>query len=170
MIKLRTYLCILTISVFSCQTNLSNQVDKNEPLFTKDTSNVNERNNTLFVFVGEKISISEIPYRPGDFDIGIIAKYKVIERVYDNFDKDVIEFEAYDHYGIFAFTEYKNALLFISEHNGKYYQDKYLYDPVFWTKGGRWACPYSSDYDHSYNEGTTIKPEIIDFEENVSFS
>src|SRR5688572_6481884 len=116
------------------------------PLIAKDTTNKNERNNTLFVFVGEKIMVSPIPYEEGDFDSGVKAKYKIIQRVYGKYNKDEIEFEAYDHHGRFAFADYKNVLLYISEYEGKLYQSKYMYDPLFKTKDGRWAGPFSDDY------------------------
>jgi len=137
------------------------------PLIPKDMSNENERNNTLFVFVGEKIEVKDISYEKGDFDLGVIAKYKVLQRVYGNYDKDTISFEAYDHYGEPAFTKYKNVLMFVSEskeNKGHYYMEKYQYFDVYKTKNGRWASSYkASDYGHSYNEHTTVKPEKIDF-------
>lgn len=133
------------------------------PLIAKDTTIENEKNNRLFVFVGEKIEITPIPFRQGNFDAGLKAKYKVILNVYGDYNNDVIEFEAYDHYDAFPFLNYKNVMLYISEEDGKFYQEKYMYDPVFQTKNGRWAGPYSSDYDHSYNENTTVKIEKINF-------
>lgn len=139
------------------------------PLIPKDTSFKNERDNRLFVFVGEKIKITPIPSARGDFNGGVIAKYLVLQRIYGNYDKDTIEFEAYDHHWRFEFAKFKNALLYISEHKGKLYQEKYMYDPLFKTKDGRWAGPYSEDYGHSYNKNTTVKPEKIDFIEEVSF-
>lgn len=139
------------------------------PLIVKDTTNEIEKNNTLFVFVGEKISVSPIPFRPGDFDNGVKAKYKILQAVYGNYNRNVIDFNAYDHYGIPEFTKYKTVLLFVSEEEGKFYQEKYMFDPVFKTKDGRWAGPYSNEYGHSYNKHTTIKPQKIDFVEEVSF-
>lgn len=133
------------------------------PLIAKDTTIENERNNRLLVFVGEKIEITPVPLKPGNFDAGLKAKYKVILNVYGEYNNDVIEFEAYDHYDAFPFLDYKNVLLYISEKEGKFYQEKYMYDPVFKTKNGRWAGPYSSDYDHSYNENTAVKIEQMDF-------
>lgn len=140
------------------------------PIFPKDDTNENERNNRLFVFVGKKIAIQNEPYVRGSLDNGFTAKYKVLQRVYGNYEKDTIEFTAYDHYGIPAFSKYKNVLLFVSEYEGKYYHEKYQYTDVYKTKNGRWAGSYSSlDYSHDYNKHTTIKPEKIDFIEEVSY-
>jgi len=155
----------LILLAFSCKS----QNPKPGPLIPKDLTNKNEKENTLFVFVGEKIDYKPIPSKPGDFDNGIKAKYKIIQRVYGDYQSDIIEFEAYDHYGTPQFTKYKNALLFVSKFKGKYYQEKYMYDAVFKTRNGRWAGPYSDEYDHPYNKNTSVKPEIIDFAEEVSF-
>ncbi len=164
----------LTLSSFvlfilNCISPTGSSTGKTTPLIPKNTTNKNERDNKLFVFVGEKIEISPIPYTPGNFDVGVKAKYLVLQRVYGHYHKDTIEFEAYSHNKGFPFADYKNVLLYVSEYNGKLYQQKYVYDPLFKTKDGRWAGPYSSDYGHSYNEHTTVKPEKIDFAEEVSF-
>ncbi len=132
-------------------------------------TNESERNNTLFVFVGEKISVVPIPQKRGDFDLGVKAKYKVLQRVYGSYDKDIIDFIAYSHYGMPSFSKYKNVLLFLSEEEGNYYQEKYMYNDVYKTKDGRWAGSYPDDYAHRLNKKTTVKPEIIEFAEEVSY-
>jgi hypothetical protein len=139
-------------------------------LFTKDTTNIREKNNSLFVFVGEKVDVQSLPYQPGDFDNGVKARYKVLKRVYGEYPNDIIEFEAYAHYGMPEFSKYKHVLLFVSEDSGKYYQQKYMFNDVYMTKDGRWAGSYAgSDYGHSYNQNTSIKPEKVDFVEEVSY-
>lgn len=158
----------LIIFLLSCDATI-NDKGRAVPLISKDTSNKNERKNKLFVFVGEKIKITPVASNPGDFDSHIKAKYLVLQRVYGSITKDTIEFDSYDHFGRFAFAEHKNVLLYVSEHEGKLYHEKYMYDPLFKTKDGRWAGPYSDDYGHQYNEYTTVKPEKIDFAEEVSF-
>jgi hypothetical protein len=162
-------LATLVISLIGCDTSTTDITIKTKPLIAKDTTNEIERNNKLFVFVGEKIDVTHIPHQPGDFDNGVIAKYKILQPVYGDYHRDVIEFEAYDHYGTPKFVEYKTVLLFVSEYKGKYYQEKYMFDPLAKTKDGRWAGPYSSEYGHLYNKNTSIKPEKIDFAEEISF-
>ncbi|MEO7984192.1 MAG: hypothetical protein ABI688_08935 [Bacteroidota bacterium] len=154
---------------FSCNSHTIEPTRKKTPLIPKDTTIKNERDNKLFVFVGEKIEITSIPYSIGDFDKGAKARYKILQRVYGNYNQDTIEFEAYDHFGRFPFAEYNNTLLYVSEYEGKLYQEKYMYDPLFKTKDGRWAGPYSDDYGHAGNTYTKVKPEKIEFAEEVSF-
>jgi hypothetical protein len=162
-------LATLVTSLIGCDTSTIDTSIKTKPLIAKDTTNEIERNNKLFVFVGEKIDVTPIPHKPGDFENGVKAKYKILQPVYGDYNKNVIEFEAYDHYGTPKFVEYKTVLLFVSEYEGKYYQEKYMFDPLAKTKDGRWAGPYSSEYGHPYIKHTTVKPERIDFVEEISF-
>jgi len=157
------------VVLLSCNSQTNNSIGGKTSLIPKDTTIKNERDNKLFVFVGEKIEVIPIPYTPGDFDSGLKAKYRILQRVYGHHKKDIIEFEAYDHYGGFPFADYKYVLLYVTEYEGKLYQEKYMYDPVFKTKDGRWAGPYSNEYKHPYNQHTTVKPEKIDFIDIVSF-
>ena len=142
------------------------QVDK--PISLR--KNYSGENNKLFVFVGEKISVEQMPNRQGAFDNGFLAKYLVIKKIFGQFSQDTIEFAAYDHYGIPAFSEFKNVLLFVSADSGFYYQQKYMYNDVYLTKEGKWAGTYAEeDYGHEYNKKTKIKPVIIDFAKEVSY-
>ncbi len=141
-----------------------------DPLIEKDDTYEYERNNTLFAFVGEKIDVVALPYEEGSMDGKFKASYKVLQRVYGHYSGGSIEFIAYDHYGTPEFSGYKNVLLFLSEEDGKYYHEKYMFNPVYKTRNGRWAGPYAGeDYSHSYNDSTTVKPEIIDFVEEVKY-
>jgi hypothetical protein len=140
------------------------------PLISKSDTSKIEKNNRLIAFVGEKIEVQPLPQESGSMDAGFRAKYKVLLNVYGNYSKNTIEFTAYDHYGQPGFSNYKNVLLFVSEHKGKYYHEKYQYFDVYKTKNGRWASPYKSeDYNHAYNTYTPIKPEIIEFAETVAY-
>ncbi|MBS1734093.1 MAG: hypothetical protein JST02_12425 [Bacteroidetes bacterium] len=126
--------------------------------------------NRLFVFVGQKIWVDALPSRTTDFDNGFKAKYLVLEKVFGNFPSDTIEFIAYDHYGIPAFSKYQNVLLYLSANSGTYYQQKYIYNDVYKTKDGRWAGSYAGDdYEHEYNKHTKIKPIIIQFTQKVAY-
>ena len=160
---------ITIIALVGCSPTPPARSLKKTALIKKDISIENERNKKLISFVGEKINVTRLPYSVGDFDAGVKAKYLIIQQVYGEYDNDTIEFEAYDHHGDFSFAEYKNVLLYISEYKGKWYHEKYTYDPVFKTKDGHWAGSFSGDYNHPYNEATTVKPILIDFPEDVSF-
>lgn len=139
------------------------------PLIAKDSTNEIERNNKLFVFVGEKIDVMAEPAgKTYSLNNKFTAWYKVLQRVYGKYDGDKIKFTVYDHGGWPAFANYQNTLLFVSEDSGRYIHEKYMYNDVYKTKSGRWAGSYAiTDYD--YHNITTVKPEIIDFKTEVSY-
>lgn len=150
------------------------------------------KKDSLFAFVGQKIELKEIPQKrliehvdtvvkDGDttyrklvtvsMDYKFLAKYKVLQQVYGSFVADTIEFVVYDHYGVPAFSKYKTVLLYVSNYNGKLIHEKYQFADVYKTKNGRWASGYrTGDYEHDFNKNTTIKPELIEFEKEVSYS
>lgn len=139
------------------------------------------RKDSLYVFVGEKINIEEIPYKIDTLpngrveipmDAGFNCEYRIIENVYGNYPSDTINFKAYDHYGIPTFSKYDNVMLFVSlESDGKLYHEKYQFFNLYKTKNEKWASPYSAyDYGHPYlKDETQIKPERIKFDSSVSF-
>lgn len=132
------------------------------------------RKDSLYVFVGEKINTKGFRYLEDTtqipFDYAIKAKYRVIKNVYGNYNKDTIEFESYDHFGRFPFLDYKYVLLFVSNYNGRFIHEKYQFFDVYKTTNGRWASSYKiADYNHPYNKNTIIKPELIEFDEEVMY-
>ena len=145
------------VSLFSCQFN------KQRPHFAKDLTSKSERQNTLFVFVGEKLALDELRQDSGSWNRKYHGKYKVLERVYGDYKKDVIEFTAYDHYGTPEFSLYKYVLMFVSEKNGKYYHERYQYFDLYMTDKHKWASPYKT------NNSQEHKPEIMNFLQHVSY-
>jgi hypothetical protein len=126
--------------------------------------------NRLFVFVGEKIFVEQLPNDRASMDAGFRAKYAILQRLYGEFPEDTIEFVTYDHYGTPAFSMFKHVLLYVSADSGDYYHQKYLYNDVYKTKDGRWASPYEGgDYEHAYNRYTRIKPVKIPFAQKISY-
>jgi hypothetical protein len=127
----------------------------------------------FFVFVGERISLTPIAPKPGEiqFDRGWTAVYKIDTSIYGNYTNATIQFETYIHLGDSpAFSMCKNVLLYLSKYNGKWYQEKYMYNAVYRTKDGRWAgVGRSEDYGHSFNKNTSIQPEAIEFHDSVYF-
>ncbi len=169
---------LITISfllLIGCGPNVSEEATKNEMGNDFTPSAVdNEKGNSLFVFVGEKIEVKEFhpDAEEGIFimDYAFKAKYRILKNVYGTFKQDTIEFIAYDHYGPPAFSEYKNVLIFVSFQEGEFYHEKYQFFDLYKTKEGKWASPYSSDdYTHPFNENTVVKPEKINFSENVRY-
>jgi hypothetical protein len=129
-------------------------------------------NSKYFVFIGEKISLTAVPPKEGEipFDEEFLAKYRIIEPFRGTHDGEEIEFTVFDHMGTPAFSEYRYVLMYVELHDGKYYHSKYIFNPLYKTKDGRWAGPYDSyDYGHEYNKDTPIKPVPIDFAEPVTF-
>lgn len=148
----------------ACIVNCHEKQSLPAPLFQKDTTHINEKNNTLFAFVGEKIHITSLPEEEGSMDGCVKATYRVLVPVYGNYDKDTISFIAYDHFGRFNFGRSRHALLYVSKYKGIYYHEKYQFTAVYRTKNGRWAGDGSWDY----RDSSSIKPEKIDFiEEEV---
>lgn len=97
----------------------------------------------LIVFVGERLSVERLP-RPPDpntlmMDEGFKAKFRIKQLVYGRYDGEIIEFKAYDHYGRPGFDNYPHSLLFVSREDGKLYQQKYQFYPVFRGRSGDWA-------------------------------
>jgi hypothetical protein len=131
------------------------------PLFQKDTSQLNERKNTLFAFVGEKITVQAVPTDPDAMDGAVEAVYRVLVPVYGCYEKDTVRFTAYDHYGYFGFAHSQYALLYLSKYKGAWYHEKYQFTAVYRTDNGRWA---GNGGDISSMD-TTIHPEKINFAE-----
>ncbi|WP_353777434.1 hypothetical protein [Winogradskyella sp. 3972H.M.0a.05] len=133
-------------------------------------SNFTGQDKEIYVFVGEKIEVKEFQPKEMLMDRAFKAKYRILEQVYGRLNLDVIAFEAYDHYGIPPFSNYKHVLLYVVKIDGKFYHSKYQYSALYKTKGGEWAGTYALyDYNHIYNEHTTIEPVKIDFEPAVEF-
>ena len=153
----------LILLLFSC--------NNKKPLIPKDLTNEKERVNTLLVFVGEKIEVKYIPEKDTSvlmLDGEYHAKYKILQNVYGEFTKDTIEFTAFDHYGEPAFSNYKNVLLFVSKHGGKYYHQKYQFYVVYKTKDDRWAGSYSvRDLGYNNKRNENVSAQKIKFNDDV---
>lgn len=146
------------------QKRLLNEIDKQKEA---------NRPTKVYVFVGEKIQVESFEPKLESSEIlmnaAFKAKYKVIQNVFGNYNKDVIEFEVYDHYGKPPFSKYQNVLLFVSEYGGKLYHEKYQYFDVYKTKDGKWAScgdPYRFDNYHRKN----IKTVNLEFDKPLIFN
>lgn len=102
-----------------------------------------EPEENLIAFVGEKLSVEELPPNTNPnvliMDSGFKARYRIKQIVYGHYDGDTIEFEAYDHYGRPPFEAFPHSLLFVSRENGKLYHQKYQFEPVFRNAAGEWV-------------------------------
>ena len=127
----------------------------------------------LFAFVGRKIDLREVydvPV-PGEMllDNHFVARYRVLEIVYGNSPGPEVTFDVYDHYGTPAFAKFETVLLYLSRFKGKWFHEKYLFQPVYPTSNGRWAScgfPYK-DIPKVHWHG--VKDEPIEFEPPLTF-
>jgi len=153
---------ILLVLIFYSIGCIENVPVSKTPLIQKDTTKKLEKLNTLFVFVGEKISVLEDTNSKDAFYNAYIAKYKILQRVYGLYQYDTITFKIFDHYGFPEFAHLKNVLLYISKGVNYYYLEQYQYNEVYRTKNGRWAG-YSYDYMNQIDETEKILPQKISF-------
>ncbi|MDX2045867.1 MAG: hypothetical protein SFU87_03725 [Chitinophagaceae bacterium] len=130
----------------------------------------------LLVIVAEKINIKEEKNLIDSVSLlnysKFTAHYRILEKVCGDYNKDTITFTAYDHYGFPSFGNYQYALLYLNVTKKGIFHEIYLYSDLYKTKEGRWASPYSVlDYGRlDENRNTMVKPEKLDFGEEVSFS
>ncbi len=151
-----------------------------------------QKSDSLIVFVGKKIEVKEWPEEPVKtitdtattaegivyttsvvlpMDARYRATYEILELIHGSYERDTIEFTVFDHYGVPAFSEYENVLLFVANENGKLYHEKYQYFDLYKTTNGKWASPYhSSEYNHPYKDSITVKPEKISFEKDAWYA
>lgn len=153
---------ILLVLIFYSIGCIENIPVSKTPLLQKDTTKKLEKLNTLFAFVGEKVSIQEDTTVKNVFDNVYVAKYKIIQRVYGAYQFDTIAFKIFDHYGLPDFVHLKNVLLYVSKGESYYYLEKYQYNEVYRTKDGRWAG-YSYDYLNQIDQTRKIIPQKIPF-------
>jgi len=118
----------------------------------------------LYAFVGKRISIvafdptkrfrnenpPKIDSLTGDtivmkmriyMDQAFIAKYRVVQEVYNRLSVDTVEFEVYDHWGMPHFEKYQTVLLYISksEDGLRYVHQKYQFDELRKTRKNFWV-------------------------------
>jgi hypothetical protein len=124
----------------------------------------------LIAFVGRRIEARYVERMPKKNEIILDAeyflRYEVLQVVFGTYSKKRITFSSYVHIGTPAFLQHKYGLIYVSEHDGRLVQQKYLFQPVYPTADGRWAgCgdPYGDMPGHD------VKPEPITFKPPVVF-
>jgi len=139
-------------------------------LLSLNTTLAQTKKDILIVFVGEKISVVEDPEELS-FNRRFRAKYRILEMVHGSYTADTIEFLAYVHEGPLAFDEYSKVLLFVSNHGGQLYHEKYQFFDVYKAQNGKWASPYpTADYNHPFKDSITVKPEKVNFPQDLKYS
>jgi hypothetical protein len=154
------HICLLVGTLLLCLRITA----QHEPMFRKDYTDSTKAKTDLYVFVGEKISVSQLPYQEASLDNGFRAVYRILQHVYGNYKADTIVFEAYDHNGVPPFSRFEYALLYVVLDTPGNYHEKYQFRDVYRTKNGRWAGTYST-----YPEFSCGTPQEIDFLNEVSY-
>lgn len=105
------------------------------------------------VFVGAFVKMEPVKCESGEFideagqemiSICMDALFKATYRVEKVLEGKLVPgeevvFSVADHYGFPKFAEQKRALLFLKEHEGRYYHVKYLWEHAFRTSDGDFA-------------------------------
>jgi hypothetical protein len=144
-----------------------------EPEKCEEYVSCKEKNLKLFVFIGRKINVD---YAKNKYycnrismDWKFDAEYKIVENLYGDYKKDTMNFVAYDHYGKPSFSEYENVILYVAEYCGELVHVKYQFNNVYKTKDGKWASPYQGFDSEKLDSLKIKKPEILEFEDDVTF-
>ncbi len=72
-------------------------------------------------------------------DSGYKVRFKILELVHGDYDHDIIDFKAFDHYGFPRFAKKKMVLVYLREYDEELIHVKYTYDVVYSTNEGRYA-------------------------------
>lgn len=115
----------------------------------------NLKSDSLYIFIGKKISVIEFDPNENsekivgkEFDaetgdsVNVVVKswvmdqafrcrYQVVKNLHNTLP-EVIEFDAYDHYGRPDFEQYDEVILYLRrKKNGKFYHQKYTYNRIY---------------------------------------
>lgn len=153
-------------------------------LFFWSFSFAQKNSDSLIVFVGQKIEVHELKfenpikrkeiigrdtvihseiYMDGKF----AAKYKILKLLNGHYKADTIEFIAWDHYGLPAFSKYEHVLLYVYPEKNGFVHEKYQFSPVYLTKENKWAGPYDANDYKRIDEDDNIKPRKIPFKKEI---
>jgi hypothetical protein len=101
-------------------------------------------------FVGEKIAVQQSDYSCPEnhicMDARFHARYRIVELLEGQFDGDVIDFIAYDHYGYPNFARADRPLIYVVQVDDELYHHKYAFDVLNTVRGGGYATcgdPYN---------------------------
>ncbi|HYC38962.1 MAG TPA: hypothetical protein VEB63_00625 [Chitinophagaceae bacterium] len=129
--------------------------------FSMDSSSQN-KSDKLFVFVGTLVP-SDTAIKNSEGYVKL--KYKILEKIFGNYDNDTIEFFAYYDVDKLKFTRYKNCFLSVLQDGDTFYK---MADPVYdvyRTLDGRWANG-AKWWDYGPDIQTSIKPRRLQFKDS----
>jgi hypothetical protein len=125
----------------------------------------------LLAFVGKKIEARYVRPKDGQvrFDAEYFLRYEILHVVFGTYPKREISFASYVHVGNPKFMEHDFGLVYVSEYDGRFVQQKNIFQPLYPTENGHWAgCgdPYQGVSDiHRHG----LKPQPIAFRPAVVF-
>jgi hypothetical protein len=166
--------CLLPAHAQAADASVSSTTDGGPSVVdSKKSDGRSQPDVNLIAFVGRRIKARLVERKPKKNEIILDAeyflKYEVLQVVFGSYSKKTIAFSSYVHIGPPAFLQHKYGLIYVSEHEGRLVQQKYLFQPVYLTADGRWAgCgdPYAPYGDMAGHE---VKPELITFKPPVVF-
>jgi len=128
----------------------------------------------LIAFVGRKIEVRYIEQKPKPnewvFDAEFLLRYEVLEVVFGRYSGKEMTFTSYVHTGEPEFQKHKFGLLYVSEHEGRFFHQKYLFQAVYPTADGRWAGCGDSNWWLPPQSTRKAKPEMVAFWPPVVFN
>ena len=128
----------------------------------------------LIAFVGRKIEVRYIEREPKPnewlFDAEFLLRYEVLEVVFGSFPRKEMTFTSYVHVGEPEFKKHKFGLLYVSEHEGQLFHQKYLFQAVYPTADGRWAGCGDSNGWLPAQSSRRVKPDMVAFWPPVVFN
>jgi hypothetical protein len=129
------------------------------------------REANLIALVGRRLSVRHVEPRDGEprFDAEYRVRIEVLEVVFGKYAFREMEFSSYVHVGEPAFGKHELGLVYLSSHDGRFVQQKYLFQPVYRTRNDRFAScgdPYAwMPAVHRHG----VKAEPIGFRPSVAF-
>lgn len=156
--------------------------------FVLSNSKYLEKNDSinLYAFVGKKISVIEFDpnenYQYSGFDSltgetitysskyvmdnAFLAKYKVLQNVFNELPRDTIEFIVYDHYGRPGFENEEIVLLYLGKYEDKdeFFHKKYQFDKLYKDHNGiYYGFPKFSQKTNTIKDSLNgFKPKNLD--------
>lgn len=149
-----------------------------EPSFAQDKSpfdaSTMQEDGNIIAFVGKKIFVREdetwppeqdpssdefILYMDGRYQ----ARYEIETLVAGDYEGSMIDFHAYDHYGIPRVSEVENALIFVHDGPDFKVHNKYNFYEVYQTSDGDWASCGSAYVQNNPEEENKEPLEPISF-------
>ena len=127
----------------------------------------------LIAFVGRKIEVRYIEPKPKPnewvLDAEFLLRYEVIEVVFGSYPGKEMTFTSFVHVGEPEFNKHKFGLLYVSEHEGRLFHQKYLFQAVYRTADGRWAGCGDSNSWLPPESARHVNPEMVAFWPPVRF-